>query len=61
MTKKCLFQAISVAYADHCIGSTRAVEIGEFADKSVCDVLKNLSSRSVFAFTLAESVASASE
>ncbi|MDY2617111.1 MAG: hypothetical protein SOV76_11250 [Treponema succinifaciens] len=56
-----MFQAISVAYADHCIGSTKTVEIGEFADKSVCDVLKNLSSRSVFAFTLAESVASASE
>lgn len=55
------FQAISVAYADHSIGSTKAVEIGEFADKSVCDVLKNLSNISVFAFSLAESVTSASE
>lgn len=55
------FKAISVAYADHSIGSAKAVEIGEFADKSVCDVLKNLSSRSVFAFSLAESVASVSE
>ena len=55
------FKAISVAYADHSIGSAKAVEIGEFADKSVCDALKNLSSGSVFAFSLAESVASASE
>lgn len=55
------FKAISVAYADHSIGSAKAVEIGEFADKSVCDVLKNLSNGSVFAFTLAESIASASE
>ena len=55
------FQAISVAYADHSIGSAKAVEIGEFADKSVCGALKNLSSGSVFAFSLAESAASASE
>ena len=55
------FQAISVAYADHSIGSAKAVEIGEFADKSVCGALKNLSIGSVFAFSLAESVASASE
>ena len=55
------FQAISVAYADHSIGSAKAVEIGEFADKSVCGALKNLSSGSVFAFSLDESAASASE
>lgn len=55
------FQAISVAYADHSIGSAKAVEIGEFADKSVCDALKNLSNGSVFAFSLAESVAAVSE
>lgn len=55
------FKAISVAYADHSIGSAKAVEIGEFADKSVCGALKNLSSGSVFAFSLAESVAAVSE
>ena len=52
------FQAISVAYADHSIGSAKAVEIGEFADKSVCDTLKNLSSGSVFSFKKSESGAS---
>ena len=54
------FQAISVAYADHSIGSAKAVEIGEFADKSVCGALKNLSSGSVFVFKKSESAASVS-
>lgn len=44
------FNAISVAYADHNLGSYKAVEIGEFADKSVCAALKNLSERNVFVF-----------
>lgn len=52
------FQAISVAYADHSIGSAKAVEIGEFEDKSVCDVLKNLSNGSVFVFKRSESCVS---
>ena len=52
------FQAISVAYADHSIGSAKAIEIGEFADKSVCDALKNLSNGSVFVFKKSESGAS---
>lgn len=55
------FQAISVAYADHSIGSANAVEIGEFADKSVCDALKNLSNGSVFVFKKSESGVAASE
>ena len=54
------FKAISVAYADHSIGSAKAVEIGEFADKSVCGALKNLSSGSVFVFKKSESAASVS-
>ena len=54
------FQAISVAYDDHSIGSAKAVEIGEFADKSACDVLKNLSNESVFSFRMSESVAAIS-
>ncbi len=54
------FKAISVAYANHSIGSAKAVEIGEFADKSACDALKNLSSGSVFSFKKSESVAMAS-
>lgn len=39
------FKAISVAYADHDLGSGSAVEIGEFADKSVCTFLKEFSGR----------------
>lgn len=39
------FKAISVAYADHDLGSGSAVEIGEFADKSVCAFLKEFSGR----------------
>lgn len=54
------FQAISVAYDDHSIGFAKAVEIGEFADKSACDTLKNLSNGSVFSFKKSESVAAAS-
>lgn len=55
------FQAISVAYADHSIGSAKAIEIGEFADKSVCDALKNLSNGSIFVFKKSESGASVSK
>lgn len=40
------FKAVSVAYADHDLGSYKAVEIGEFADKSVCSFLKEFSGRS---------------
>ncbi len=39
------FKAISVVYADHDLGSGSAVEIGEFADKSVCAFLKEFSGR----------------
>lgn len=39
------YKAISVAYADHDLGSGSAVEIGEFADKSVCTFLKEFSVR----------------
>lgn len=39
------FKAISVAYADHDLGSGSAVEIGEFDDKSVCAFLKEFSGR----------------
>ena len=55
------FQAISVAYADHSIGSAKAVEIGEFADKSICDALKNLSNGSVFVFKKSESATAVSK
>lgn len=51
------FKAISIAYADHNIGSAKAVEIGEFSDKSVCDALKKLSNGSVFVFKESESAA----
>lgn len=44
------FNAISVAYADHSLGSYKAVEIGEFADKSVCASLENLSGHNIFVF-----------
>ncbi len=54
------FQAISVAYDDHSIGSAKAVEIGKFADKSACNTLKNLSNGSIFSFKKSESVAAAS-
>ena len=54
------FQAISIAYTDHSIGSAKAVEIGEFSEKSVCDALKNLSNGSVFVFKKSESPAVAS-
>ena len=48
------FKAISIAYDDHSIASAKAVEIGEFSDKSVCDALKNLSNGSVFVFKKSE-------
>lgn len=55
------FQTISVAYADHSIGSAKAVEIGEFADKGVCEALKNLSNGSVFSFKKSESATAVSK
>lgn len=39
------YNAVSVAYADHDLGELDAVEIGEFADKSVCSFLKEFSGR----------------
>ena len=51
------FNAISIAYVDHNIGSVKAVEIGEFSDKSVCDALKNLSNGSIFSFKKSKSAA----
>lgn len=54
------FKAISVAYDNHNIGSGKAVEIGEFADKSACDVLKNLSDKSIFSFRKAQSISAVS-
>ncbi len=39
------YNAVSVAYADHDLGDADAVEIGEFADKSVCSFLKEFSGR----------------
>lgn len=44
------YKAVSVAYADHDLGVSEAIEIGEFADKSVCSVLKNLSGKNIFVF-----------
>ncbi len=55
------FQAVSVAYDDHSIGSAKAIEIGEFADKSACDALKNLSNESVFSFKKSESAAASAQ
>ncbi|MBR0544898.1 MAG: DUF362 domain-containing protein [Treponema sp.] len=44
------FNAISLAYEDHDLGSDQAILIGSFVDKSVCEALKGMKNGITFSF-----------